>query len=311
MLFLTIISLFVCSQFLVECAYALAVLAVHDPEQGRSTVPLPIVTEVLRKFQRCLKLHQILVQGLGKPSALSYLLRCIVAVAVLLDNRLLRANQVRVAEVMRLSAEHDALVCLVDRVVAYQIGQGVVDSKDLPCRARQAPLQIPHNLGSTLARLSARLDRLRARCAAAPSPDDKDAVLVLRTRPQRAHSAESSLVLCHAKAQARTGTAGSAAKRRRRSTGRGTEESEAAAAVDDDEGGGADGDGEDDESYLTRPLEWHEPRGRAGDADDSDADAVVHSEIHMLCATQQEYESSDRCFSARFKTQHFDTDEVD
>lgn len=292
-------------------------LAVHDPEQGRSTVPLPIVTEVLRKFQRCLKLHQILVQGLGKPSALSYLLRSIVAVAVLLDNRLQRASQVRVAEVMRLSAEHDALVCLVDRVVAYQIGQGVVDSKDLPCRARQAPLQIPHNLGSTLARLSARLDRLRARCAAAPSTDDKDAgaaVLVLRTRPQRARGADSSLVLCHAKA--RTGAAGAASpaatKRRRRSsssssTGRGAEETEAG----DDESGGGGGDDEDDESYLTRPLEWHEPRARTGDADDSDADAVVHSEIHMLCATQQEYESSDRCFSARFKTQHFDPDEVD
>lgn len=277
-------------------------------------MPLPIVTEVLRKFQRCLKLHQIVVQGLGKPSALSYLLRCIVAVAVLVDNRLQRASQVRVADVMRLSAEHDALVCLVDRVVAYQIGQGVVDSKDLPCRARQAPLQIPHNLGSTLARLSARLDRLRARCATAPATDDKDAgaaVIVLRTRPQRARGADSSLVLCHAKAHARTGSGGTTAGKRRRrsssSTGRGAEEG---AAGDDEEGGCGDAD-EDDESYLTRPLEWHEPRGRAGDADDSDADAVVHSEIHMLCATQQEYESSDQCFSARFKTQHFDTDEVD
>lgn len=296
-----------------ECAYALAVLAVHDPEHGQSTVPLPIVTEVLRRLQRCLKLHQILVQGLGKPSALSYLLRCIVAVTVLLDNRLQRANQVRVAEVMRLSSEHDALVCLVDRVVAYQIGQGVVDSKDMPCRARQAPLQIPHNLGSTLARLSARLDRLRARCAATPSTDDKEAgtaVLVLRTRPQRAHGADSSLVLCHTKAQKRTSTGAAGTKRRRRSSSATAESDDVDSGGVGDEGDDDDDDG-DDESYLTRPLEWHEPRGRTGDADDSDADAVVHSEIHMLCATQQEYESSDKCFSARFKTQHFDTDEVD
>ena len=289
--------------------YALGTLTVFDPEQGKAFAALPVVTEVVRRLGRCLGLSRIVVQGLGKPSALSYLLRTIASVAIVLDSRLARATEVAVAELMRLADEYGALVALVDRVVSYQVGQGVVDRLDAPCRARQAPLQIPRDLNSALTRLGTRIDQLKARCAtAAAAPGlrgPKSAVLVLRATPQRARAAQQALAEC----ATQTKRANKRARPRSKSRSKSDGAEEHASGGEDDEDGNSS-------SYFERPLEWRESSktsgcGDGGDDDYDDDEAVVCAEVRAIGVAPQEYESSDQRFAACFGTTRFDVEEVD